>query len=334
MDQSVELKSMVTVNDIQNKVTTDELKSFGSLTDEDEVRRKMTDSDILNDEKLTNLVDYTELVYSSKNLSNSDAQFSKVSENPSIREALSHMTVSELDQFLNVYKIITSPDPNIDKTLTKASMQQLLSGELLDIKDFDQQLVAKSEKLEDKEVNKEDNNFGKEHTFFDAYDHIEGWKKRMQPMFNIIEDLAQECKMMSQKTLYEDNLDVRRESTSNISLVQTIRNNDITKNSSRYLSNIDKYIETTNSHKLISKISHQLQTSNISISDNKASLLIDEKNTKMLDEDGDSKKVLTSPKSEDIQRILLVPSKAYLEAGYKTNVQDELQVKTYFDFVE
>lgn len=328
MNQSIESKGSSVVNDNQNKVTKNDLKSFGSLTDEDEVQRKKIENYILNEETLTNVVDYTALINTSKFRPNSDFRFSKTSENSGIQEALSHMTVSELDQFLNLYKIITSPDPNIDKTLTKASMQQLLSGELLDIEDFDKQSVVKSAKSEP--VNEEENNFAKEYTFFDAYDHIEGWKKRMQPMLNTIEVLAHECKMVSQKTLCSDNLDIVKESISNVSLVQTIKNNDITKNSTRYLSNIDKYMETGNGHKsLSSKVSHQSQTSDISISDNEVSLVVDEK-IKMLDENGDSKKELITQKNEEVQRMLLVPSKAYLEDGYETNMEDELEVKTYF----
>lgn len=109
-----------------------------------------------------------------------------------VRIALSRMTASDLEQFLNVYDFLTNPDPKIDQVIDRISVEQLLSGELVDGERFESDRVftdvvdgdgPKSGPVDEYYV-----------TFFDVFDHIERWKKRLRPMMNKIEDLANACK--------------------------------------------------------------------------------------------------------------------------------------------
>ena len=146
------------------------------------------------------------------------------------------MTDNDLEKFFNLYKIIKSLDPNANAIIKKASMDELLSGKLIDKEHLKELCVAKVEESEpsNKEVIDVSSN---DYTFFDVYDHIESWKKRINPMMNKIEDLVEELKTISQRTSSADILKV-----SNEMKVQRIKNSndDVVSNSNRYLSNIDK----------------------------------------------------------------------------------------------
>lgn len=151
-----------------------------------------------------------------------------------IENCLGLMTDNDLDKFFNLYKIITSLDPNANALIKKASMGELLSGKLIDKEHLKELCVAKVEESEPS--NKEDIDVpSNDYTFFDVYDHIESWKKRMHPMMNKIEDLVEEFKTISQRTSSADILKV-----STMIKEQTIKNSndDVVSNSNRYLSNI------------------------------------------------------------------------------------------------
>ncbi|CAI6366896.1 unnamed protein product [Macrosiphum euphorbiae] len=113
-------------------------------------------------------------------------------------------------------------------------MDELLSGKLIDKEHLKELCVAKVE--ESAPSNKEDIDVSSnDYIFFDVYDQIESWKKRMYPMMNKIEDLVDEFKTISQRTSSAYILKV-----SNVMKGKTIKNSidDVVSNSNRYLSNI------------------------------------------------------------------------------------------------
>jgi len=220
-----------------------------------------------------------------------------------IQKSLNNMTINDLDQFLNVYRLITSSDPNADKLINqvctnKVCMNRLLSGEFSNDEDFNELLI---EKVEDESEPVDEilmNDSTNDRTFFDVYDHIEDWKKRIQPAMNKIDDLVQECKIIVQQTSIENKLNDVEEPNSNVPFEQIIKNNDIT------LSNIDKYIESGES---VHPDLYNLQLTN---------------------KNEDTKEKPFQIKVEN-RKTLLIPSNSYLESGYTTNI-DDLEVKTYF----
>lgn len=317
------------VNDYNfNNVTANDMKSLGSITDEDEKQRNAAkEVMILNTTLTTSSADYTESDRSLKKQSTSHVCSVEDYEKLDIQKALSHMTINDLNQFLNVYKIITSQDPNVDKTIIKASMEQLLSGELLDGEHFNNLYISYEE---ESELNKKKviDNSSVDHTFFDVYDHIESWRKRIEPMINIIDDVSQECKTIIQQASNGDNTSNVSEKPPSVSLKQSFKIDNITTSSSRYLSNIDKYIETNKIQGFLSEILYRpqgdisIKKSDISLNSNKYDLLRSYDNE-------DTHKVISSITDEEIQQSLLIPSSEYKETEDKTN-DDELEVKTYF----
>lgn len=247
-----------------------------------------------------------------------------------IDNALNRMTVNDLERFFNLYKIITSSDPNVDSTIKKASMEQLLSGELLDKENFNKLCVEKLKESDNKPSNDEVAEFStNDYSFFDVYDHIESWKKRIHPSMNKIEDLLQEFKTISQQTSAANILKVP-----NVLPEQTIKNSndDVITNSHRYLSNIDKYLEIGASNNLFSDVFHQSpgggDDDNITINDKLRSE--PDKNNIMQSRNGATKDNNMLPLiDEKTQQTLLVPSNTYLETENVTN-EDEFEVKTYF----
>ncbi|CAI6364954.1 unnamed protein product [Macrosiphum euphorbiae] len=243
-----------------------------------------------------------------------------------IENCLGLMTDNDLDKFFNLYKIITSLDPNANALIKKASMDELLSGKLIDKEHLKELCVAKVEESE--QSNKEDIDVSSnDHTFFDVYDHIESWKKRMHPMMNKIEDLVEELKTISQRTSSADILKV-----SNLMKEQTIKNSndDVVSNSNRYLSNIDKYIEISESHNLISEVFHQSPAGHDGIKISETNLDSESDKLNIHDEIGNAKEnILPLIDEEKTQKTLLVPTNAYLETENQTNV-DEFEVNTYY----
>jgi len=241
-----------------------------------------------------------------------------------IDNALSRMTVNDLDRFFNLYKIITSSDPNADSTIKKASMEQLLSGELLDKEHFNKLCMEKLKESDNNPSNDEEVEVSpNDYSFFDVYDHIESWKKRIHPSLNKIGDLVQELKTMSQQTSTANILKV-----SNVLSEQTIKNSDddVITNSHRYLSNIDKYLEIGASNDLLADVFHQSPAGDNDINELRSE---SDKYNIMRDKDGDTKDNMLPLIEEKTQLTLLVPSNTYLETENQIN-EDEFEVKTYF----
>lgn len=326
-------KTIAVENDSNNycnttKINTLDLKSSGSITDEDELRCRVADDYILNNETVTKFVDYTDSGHLSKEKQISSVSlYTECNDCPNIREALSRMTCDDLDQFLNVYKLITSRNPNVDETLNKASMEQLLSGELLDGKQF--QRAEVEPESSDKE-SMSCNSAADDYTVFGVFDHIEGWKKRMRPMMSEIENIAQEC-----KTIMTDHASTAvggskiKGRVSNLSLEELpIENNEVTTSCSCYLSNIDKYIEINKNHKFLSEVNQSQTTGDHGIENGKAILHSDERNMQDTEDIVDPNKMIIPQMYKENRRTLLIPSNAYIKSGYKTN-KDKLEVKTY-----
>lgn len=201
-------------------------KSLGSITDEDELKHKIAKDSILNTKLMTNSVDYiSETDHSSKNQLTSYECSIGDYDKLDIQNALSHMSVNDLNQFLNVYKIITSEDPKVDKTIIKGSMEQLLSGELLNDVHFNSEYISNDEKSisANEEVT---DDFSDEHTVFDVYDHIESWKKRIQPIIDTINDVSQEYETIIQQTSTKNMLKLKEETPSVLS-EETFKNDNI-----------------------------------------------------------------------------------------------------------
>ncbi|XP_025411543.1 uncharacterized protein LOC112684310 [Sipha flava] len=141
-----------------------------------------------------------------------------------MQEALSCMTVDDFNNFLNVYQLITSMDPRVDQTMSKASVDQLLSGELLNQKRFDEVYECVANEVEETESTTNGEELMKDTIddckFLNFYDHIDYWKKRMLPMINKIEDLAQESKMIAQTLTTVGDVLKSKESTFNVPLEQ------------------------------------------------------------------------------------------------------------------
>jgi len=243
-----------------------------------------------------------------------------------IENCLGLMTDNDLEKFFNLYKIIKSLDPNANALIKKASMDELLSGKLIDKEHLKELCVAK---VDESELSKTEviDVSSNDYTFFDVYDHIESWKKRIHPMMNKIEDLVEEFKIISQRSSSADIL-----KGSNVLKEQTIKNSndDVVSNSNRYLSNIDKYIEIGESHNLLSEVFHQSPAGHDSIKISDANLDSESDKFNIHDEIADAKEnILPLIDEEKTQRTLLVPTSAYLETENQTNV-DEFEVNTYF----
>lgn len=287
--------------------------------------------DVLNTEISTNAISFTESDSSKKSISvSNDVRRPEYYDESNVQNALSRMTVNDLDQFLNVYKMITSSDPNVDETINKASMDQLLSGELLGEEYNVNKLHV--DNIEANVVDDEDvmDYSIKDYTFFDVYDHIESWKKRIQPTMNIIEDLAHEYKTIIQQTTTADNLE---KPISDVQLEHTIKSDDLMTDSSRYLSNIDKYIETRENRQMISNNNfHQAQSGDTYNNANNSPLLHSTKfnDIQIPNENICPKKIFTPQKYATNRRTLLIPSDTYKETENENNNQDGLEVKTYF----
>lgn len=243
-----------------------------------------------------------------------------------MQEALCRMTGEDLDEFLNVYKFITNMDPRVDQTLGKVSVDQLLSGELLNQERFDEMYKYTADEGTEPVPSAED------YTLFDVYDHIEGWKNRIGPTVNTIEDLARESKSIARTTTAAEDVLKTKWSASSVSLEQTMKNEDVIANSSRYLSNIDKYIKTGERHiHDLTTIFHQ-PASTVDDNPNEAYLHSDECNRRIPDEHEDVKTVITlSATHEKNPGTLLTPSSAYLEIRPKSVMdENDIEVKTYF----
>uniref|UniRef100_A0A2S2QL27 Uncharacterized protein n=1 Tax=Sipha flava TaxID=143950 RepID=A0A2S2QL27_9HEMI len=245
-----------------------------------------------------------------------------------MQEALSCMTVDDFNNFLNVYQLITSMDPRVDQTMSKASVDQLLSGELLNQKRFDEVYECVANEVEETESTTNGEELMKDTIddckFLNFYDHIDYWKKRMLPMINKIEDLAQESKMIAQTLTTVGDVLKSKESTFNVPLEQK-------KNEARYSSNIGKYIETGEHQVHLSKtFNRQAATDDDVTNTNNPFVLFDKYYKQIPDKFGDVETMLTlSPTHEKNPRTLLTPSSAYLKVR-PTSVVDELEVKTYF----
>lgn len=239
------------------------------------------------------------------------------------------MTAHDLYEFLNVYKLITTMDPRVDRAISKASVEQLLSGELLSYSNDEMnELVA------DKVIKEPVTDY----TVFDVYDHIESWRTRMRPTMITIEDIARESKnVMRASNAAADDASRTKRPTSSGSLEQTMRDkNVVVANSSRYLSNIDKYINSGERHARLSKIFQQVLPARdddvIDPSDAAAHLHSDERNDgKIPDEHKRVTTIITelSATSQQNRRTLLTPSSAYLELRPKSVVDDDKEVRTY-----
>lgn len=241
-----------------------------------------------------------------------------------IENCLGLMTDNDLEKFFNLYKIIKSVDPNANALIKKASTDELLSGKLKDLEHLSELCMTKVEESESSNEKVSDVS-SKDYTFFDVFDHIESWKKRMHPMMNEIENLVEEFKTIGERRSSADVLKV-----SNVLKEQTIKNSndDVVSNSNRYLSNIDKYIEIGESHNLLSEVFHQSPAGHDGIKISDATLDSDKFNIQ--DEIEDAKEnILPLIDEEKTQRTLLVPTNAYLETENQTNV-DEFEVNTYF----
>lgn len=173
---------------------------YDYVTSDDDTKHSVAcKDDTENMEILTNVIDYTESgcckLIEPPTSADTHCQLDvdRDDDNLNVKKALSCMTIHDLNQFLNVYKIIKNPDPDIDKTinnLNKVSMDKLLSGQLLNGEHFDNQYATEAEELVvGEEVKDNKDNMFNDYTVYDVYDHIEGWKTRMQPMMSQIEDI-------------------------------------------------------------------------------------------------------------------------------------------------
>lgn len=312
-------------NIISSKKCSSDFKSLETIDEVPADQRQMfTD---LNTEMLSK-VNFTDSGLSSKNISISNNVHNPENFDESdVQIALSRMTINDLDQFLNVYKIITSSDPNVDKTINQASMEQLLSGELLggERNVINQLHVDKIETtVDDEEVVDDPVN---DYTFFDVYDHIESWKKRLQPTMSIIDDLAHKYKKLIQQTT--TTTDDLKEPISTVPLEKTIKNENVMTDSLDYLLNIDKYIETCENRKFIlNNDFHHLQTGD-DCSVEKDTFLHSIKYNDTRIENKCTKEVFTAQTGAINRRTLLIPSDTYLGIENKIST-DELEVKTYF----
>lgn len=246
-----------------------------------------------------------------------------------IQEALSCMTVNDYENFLNVYQLVTSMDPRVDQTMSKASVDQLLSGELLNQKRFNEVYEHVADEVEDTEHTANGEEVLNDYTFLDVYHHIENWKKRMLPMINTIEDLARESKMIVQTSAAAEDVLKSKRSIFSVPLKQKKKNEGVITNSSHYSLNIGKYIKTEERN--FSKMFHQpAATGDDVINTNDAFLPSNNYSKQIPDKSGGVKTVLTlSPTHDKNPGTLLTPSSAYLEVRPRSAV-DELEVKTYF----
>lgn len=238
-----------------------------------------------------------------------------------IENCLGLMTDKDLDKFFNLYKIIKNVDPNANALIKNASTEEILSGKLIDEEHLHELCAdkAKESKPSIKEVSSND------YTFFDVYDHIESWKKRISPMMNRIENLVEEFKTNRQRTSNADVLKV-----SNVLVEQKTKSSsdDIISNSNRYLSNIDKYIKIGESRNFLPEFFHQLPAGHDSFKQSDAILHSKSDKFNIQDKIGNSKeKMLPLIYEEKTQQ--LVPTNAYLATENITDV-DEFEVKTYF----
>jgi len=241
-----------------------------------------------------------------------------------IENCLSLMTDKDLDKFFNLYKIIKNIDPNANALIKNASTEKILSGELIDEEHIHELSADKSEETEPP-IKKVVDISSNDYTFFDVYDHIESWKKRISPMMNKIDNLVEEFKTISQRTSSTNILKVSNE------LEHKTKNSnvDFTLNSDRYLSNIDKYIEIGESHNLLSEVFHQSTAGHDGLKANGAVLHSKSDKFNVQDKIGnETKKVLPLIIDEE-KTQQLVPTNEYLETENITNV-DEFEVKTYF----
>lgn len=324
---AITIENGTSSNIISSKKNSLDFKSLEKIAEVPSDQRKLfTDSDA---ESLTKVIDLTDSDLLSKKISISgDVRYSEDFDEANVQKALSRMTINDLDQFLNVYKIITSSDPNADDTINQASMDQLLSGELLDgeynvvdLLHIDEiETNVNDEKATDDPVN--------DYTFFDVYDHIESWKKRLQPAMNIIDDLAHKYKTIVRQTV--TTADDLKEPISNVSVEETIKNDNVMTDSLDYLSNIDKYIETHENREFIlnNKLHHMQNSDDYNIENDTFLHSIKYSDMQILNENI-SAEVLTAQTEVSNRRTLLIPSDTYLEIENKIN-NDELEVKTYF----
>lgn len=119
-----------------------------------------------------------------------------------VQDSLKKMTADELGQFLNVYALVVSDDPDADRMIKTASVKQLLSGQLLSGEHPDaansasdgpepsyREVVDHSAEDDDDDDNDDDDNDDVECALSGARDHIEKCKQRLQPMLSIIDEL-------------------------------------------------------------------------------------------------------------------------------------------------
>lgn len=323
-------KILVETENLNYTKTEGDYQSAKSITGDDEFPQYTTNKkDDTRTETVTQCIDYTQSDHSNplkKPAPKSIAHHPKVC---NIQEALSCMTINDFDQFLNVYKVITSSDPNMDKNIRETSVEHFLSGKLLNKECFNEinvaELDVKSAPTNDEvQVDNAENDY----TFFDVYDHIESWKQRIRPTMSKIEDITQKCKAIVQRTSKANvtlEVDKHRPKTA---LEQTFENYDVTTSSSRYLSNIDKYIEIDESRDLLSKTVH-LQSQTVDNGINKNLNNTDNNNKRISNENRDTKEVQLPLIGVKSRHTLLVPSNAYLDSKFKSN-ESNLDVKTYF----
>lgn len=254
------------------------------------------------------------------------------SEDREFRKAFSRLTADDFDQFLNVFRVVFDSDPNADENINGAGTQHLLSGALSNGEYFIEKRAAESDDKSAPANEKAQADIAEtDYTFFDVYDHIESWKQRMRPTVSKIEDITQECTAIVRQTSTADDTSEIDKRMSKITLEQTFGNYDVVINSSRYLSNIDKYIEIRESRNFRSKIV-QLQSQNGNNSIDESLILTDQYYTQhVLDESSKDTKGVQMPQIDvENQGTLLVPSNAYLKTGLKSNDYNILDVKTYF----
>lgn len=307
-----------------------DFKSLENLSDE-EVQHKITNYDDI--ESLKNYIDRSyglPIDFSTRNQPISDTHYPDDYDALSTQKALSNMTTEDLDQFFNAYQVITSSSPNIDETISKASIEQILSGKLLDGEYVGKMLRAPVEKAKPiVEENDMTDGSVDDYTIFDFYDHVEDWKKRIHPTIRKIDDITRKCNKIIQRPTSIHDVPIKdNKSISNDSLKQTIKNNDVT-SSAHYLSNIDKYIDTTGeSHTFLSKAVHYSKTDDDGVENDNT--FLKGYDTQVIENKGEDK-IISSPEvSIENNRTLLTPSEAFLKTGYIRNAHDELKVKTYF----
>lgn len=182
-------KTISTVAENHTSSTKNDFVSSKNITDENYNTTAISDID--NIETLTNIINYTEFDCSSMKNPSTTADIpihylDDKCDNLKVKKALSHMSINELDQFLNVYKKVTNPDLNIDKIINNfnnisTKQKQKLSDALLNNEYLDNQHTTELEDL-----------IIEDYTLFDVRDHIEGWKTRILPMIKKIENLTKE----------------------------------------------------------------------------------------------------------------------------------------------